>query len=41
MYDECLIFLYYKGLYSEIFKLTKAEFIKLTEELKSNSDENK
>ena len=41
MYDECLIFLYYKSLYDDIFKLTKSEYNKLADELKSTPDENK
>ncbi len=41
MYDECLVFLFYKGLFDEILKMAKTEFLKLNEELKTNSDENK
>lgn len=41
MYDECLVFLFYKGLFDEILKMAKTEFLKLNEELKSASDENK
>jgi hypothetical protein len=41
MYDECLIFLFYKSQFDEILKLAKNEYLKLHEELKTTSDENK
>lgn len=41
MYDECLIFLFYKNMYDEILKTTKTEYLKLNEELKIGKDESK
>ena len=41
MYDECLVFLFYKNLFDEILKMAKSEYLKLSEELKSTTDENK
>jgi len=41
MYDECLVFLFYKNLFDEILKMAKSEFLKLNEELKTTTDENK
>ena len=41
MYDECLVFLFYKNLFDEILKMTKSEYLKLSEELKTTTEENK